>query len=89
MGIPEIWTKAWNALSNKEDEGFSVTKSIAALFATFCVVIASIYTNALNLEIVLGLFFSAIFTLLVKKSVERYKTKKINKNETPKDNENI
>lgn len=81
MKIAEIWKMSWLALTNKDDEGFSVTKAIAALFATFCVVIASIYTNSTNLQVVIGLFFSAIFTLLVKKSFEKIKAQKIKSEE--------
>lgn len=80
MTISEIWKNAWLALTNKR-EGFSVTKSISVLFATFCVVIASIYTDKSNLSIIIGLFFSAIFTLLVKKSVENNRSQKIKSEE--------
>lgn len=85
MKISEIWANAWKALNNN-NEGFSITKCIAALFAVFCVYAGIRYTTDSNVLAMIGLFFSAIFTLLIKKSVENTRRLRIEKGaDGPKD----
>lgn len=80
MNIKNIWNNAWEALKVNA-QGFGIKKSISALFSLTCVVLAFMYTNATNLDMTLGLFFGAIFSLL---GVGAYEKKIDNKLEIEK-----
>lgn len=70
MTIPQIWTKAWQALEGVPG-GFALKKVVTALFCVCVCVLVFIYTNNDNFLAVLGQLLTFILAVLAVRKMEK------------------